>query len=114
MNVSNQAPVAARSVPRRPRQAAISPVGAPAHGLRLPIAADAPPETTGRRTRLARRTAACNGLEGDTLRTTARRGHDADRVRNDQVGFVRRRPCTATSTAPHANPRTIPVGLDSE
>jgi deazaflavin-dependent oxidoreductase (nitroreductase family) len=60
----------------------INPVVRLAWDLRIPIPGDALLETTGRRTRLPRRTPVCDGLEGATFWLIAQRGRDADWVRN--------------------------------
>jgi deazaflavin-dependent oxidoreductase (nitroreductase family) len=82
MNISNQAPVAVRSVLGRLQQSVINPVVRRAWDLGLPIPGDALLETTGRRTGMRRRTPVCDGLEGETFWLIAQRGHDADWVRN--------------------------------
>jgi len=85
MNISNQAPTAARSVLGRLQQSVINPVVRLAWDLGLPIPGDALLETTGRRTHLPRRTPVCDGLEGQTFWLIAQRGRDADWVRNIEV-----------------------------
>jgi deazaflavin-dependent oxidoreductase (nitroreductase family) len=85
MNISNQAPAAARSVLGRLQQSVINPVVRLAWDLGVPIPGDALLETTGRRTGLRRRTPVCDGLEGETFWLIAQRGHDADWVRNIEV-----------------------------
>ena len=85
MNISNQAPAAARSVLGRLQQSVINPVVRLAWDLGLPIPGDALLETTGRRTGLRRRTPVCDGLEGETFWLIAQRGRDAEWVRNIEV-----------------------------
>ena len=82
MNISNQAPAAARSALGRLQQSVINPVVRLAWDLGLPIPGDALLETTGRRTGLRRRTPVCDGLEGERFWLIAQRGRDADWVRN--------------------------------
>ena len=82
MNISNQAPAAARSVLGRLQQSVINPIVRLAWDLGIPIPGDALVETTGRRTHLPRRTPVCDGLEGETFWLIAQRGRDADWVRN--------------------------------
>ena len=82
MNISNQAPAAARSVLGRLQQSVINPVVRLAWDLGLPIPGDALLETTGRRTGLRRRTPVCDGLDGQRFWLIAQRGRDADWVRN--------------------------------
>src|ERR1700759_1287349 len=81
MNVSNQAPAAARSVLGYLQQSVINPIVRLAWDLGLPIPGDALLETTGRRTGLRRRTPVCDGLEGQTFWLIAQRGGEADWVR---------------------------------
>jgi deazaflavin-dependent oxidoreductase (nitroreductase family) len=50
--------------------------------LGIPIPGDALLETTGRRTGLPRRTAVCDGLDGETFWLVAQRGRSAGWVRN--------------------------------
>jgi deazaflavin-dependent oxidoreductase (nitroreductase family) len=64
------------------QQSAINPVVRMAWNLGIPIPGDALLETTGRRTRLPRRTPVCDGLEGETFWLIAQRGRAADWVRN--------------------------------
>jgi deazaflavin-dependent oxidoreductase (nitroreductase family) len=85
MNMSNQAPAAARRVLGRLQQSVFNPVVRLAWVLGVPIPGDALLETTGRRTGLRRRTPVCDGLEGETFWLIAQRGHDADWVRNIEV-----------------------------
>jgi deazaflavin-dependent oxidoreductase (nitroreductase family) len=66
----------------RLQQSVINPVVRRAWDLGLPIPGDALLETTGRRTRLPRRTPVCDGLEGHTFWLIAQRGRQADWVRN--------------------------------
>ena len=73
---------AAQGVLSRVQQSVINPVVRLAWDLGVPIPGDGLLETTGRRTRLPRRTPVCDGLEGDTFWLIARRGRDADWVRN--------------------------------
>ena len=75
-------PAAAQSARGRLQQSVINPVVRLAWDLRIPIPGDALLETTGRRTRLPRRTPVCDGLEGETFWLIARQGRDADWVRN--------------------------------
>ena len=75
-------PAAAQSVLGRLQQSVINPVVRLAWDLGIPIPGDALLETTGRRTRLPRRTPVCDGLEGETFWLIAQRGRDADWVRN--------------------------------
>src|SRR5690242_15096549 len=82
MNISSQAPAVARSVLGRVQQSVVNPVVRLAWDLRLPIPGDALLETTGRRTGLPRRTAVCDGLDGETFWLVAQRGRSADWVRN--------------------------------
>jgi len=82
MNITGQAPAAARRALSRIQQAVINPVVRRAWDLGLPIPGDALLETTGRRTGRRRRTPVCDGLDGETFWLIAQRGHDADWVRN--------------------------------
>jgi deazaflavin-dependent oxidoreductase (nitroreductase family) len=66
----------------RLQQSVINPVVKLAWDLGIPIPGDALLETIGRRTGLPRRTAVCNGLDGDTFWLVAQRGRSADWVRN--------------------------------
>jgi deazaflavin-dependent oxidoreductase (nitroreductase family) len=75
-------PTAAQSVLGRLQQSVINPVVRLGWDLGLPIPGDALLETTGRRTRLPRRTPVCDGLEGETFWLIAQSGRDADWVRN--------------------------------
>ena len=75
-------PAAAQSVLGRLQQSVINPVVRLAWDLGIPIPGDGLLETTGRRTHLPRRTPVCDGLEGETFWLIARRGRDADWVRN--------------------------------
>jgi deazaflavin-dependent oxidoreductase (nitroreductase family) len=75
-------PVTAQSVLGRLQQSVINPVVRRAWDLGIPIPGDGLLETTGRRTHLPRRTPVCDGLEGGTFWLIARRGRDADWVRN--------------------------------
>lgn len=99
MNISNQAPAAARSILSRMQQAVINPVVRLAWDLRLPIPGDALLATTGRRTGLPRRTPVCDGLDGQTFWLIAQRGHDADWVRNIEANPRVR----VKLSGPHAN-----------
>jgi deazaflavin-dependent oxidoreductase (nitroreductase family) len=82
MNMSNQAPDAARNALGRLQHSVINPVVRLAWDLGLPIPGDGLLETTGRRTGLRRRTNVCDGLEGDTFWLISQFGHDADWVWN--------------------------------
>ncbi|HJY55765.1 MAG TPA: nitroreductase/quinone reductase family protein [Streptosporangiaceae bacterium] len=73
---------AAQSVLGRLQQSVINPVVRLAWDRGIPIPGDALLETTGRRTRLPRRTPVCDGLEGETFWLIAQGGRDADWVRN--------------------------------
>jgi deazaflavin-dependent oxidoreductase (nitroreductase family) len=75
-------PAATQSVLGRLQQSVINPVVRLAWDLGIPIPGDALLETTGRRTRLPRRTPVCDGLEGETFWLIAQGGRDADWVRN--------------------------------
>jgi deazaflavin-dependent oxidoreductase (nitroreductase family) len=66
----------------RLQQSVINPVISLAWNLGIPIPGDALLETTGRRTGLPRRTAVCDGLDGETFWLVAQRGRSADWVRN--------------------------------
>jgi deazaflavin-dependent oxidoreductase (nitroreductase family) len=66
----------------RLQQSVINPVIRLAWNLGIPIPGDALLETTGRRTGLPRRTAVCDGLDGETFWLVAQRGRSADWVRN--------------------------------
>ena len=57
----------------RLQQSVINPVVRLAWDLRIPIPGDALLETTGRRTGLPRRTAVCDGLDGETFWLVAQR-----------------------------------------
>ncbi len=64
------------------QQSVINPVVGLAWQLGIPVPGDALLETIGRRTGLPRRTAVCNGLDGETFWVVAQRGRSADWVRN--------------------------------
>ena len=66
----------------RLQQSVINPLVGLAWDLGIPIPGDALLETIGRRTGLPRRTAVCNGLDGETFWLVAQRGRSADWVRN--------------------------------
>ena len=66
----------------RLQQSVINPVVKLAWNLGIPIPGDALLETTGRRTGLPRRTAVCDGLDGETFWLVAQRGRSAGWVRN--------------------------------
>lgn len=66
----------------RLQQSVINPVVRLAWDLGIPIPGDALLETTGRRTGLPRRTAVCDGLDGETFWLVAQRGRSAGWVRN--------------------------------
>jgi hypothetical protein len=74
MDISDQAPTAARIVLRRLQQSVINPIVRLAWDLGLPIPGDALLETTGRRTGLPRPTPVCDGLEGATFWLIPQRG----------------------------------------
>ena len=63
----------------------VNPVVMLAHNLGIPPPGDALLETTGRRTRLPRRTPVCDGLDGETFWLVAQRGRRADWVKNIQA-----------------------------
>jgi F420H(2)-dependent quinone reductase len=99
-------PSAAQSDLRRLQQSVINPVVRLAWDLGFPIPGDALLETTGRRTRLPRRTPACDGLAGETFWLIAQGGRDADWVRNIKA--------TPRVRVKVSGINTIRVGLDSE
>ena len=66
----------------RLQQSVINPVVGLAWDLGIPIPGDALLETIGRRTGRPRRTAVCNGLDGETFWLVAQHGRSADWVRN--------------------------------
>ena len=66
----------------RLQQSVVNPAVRLAWNLGIPIPGDALLETTGRRTGLPRRTAVCDGLDGETFWLVAQRGRSADWVRN--------------------------------
>jgi deazaflavin-dependent oxidoreductase (nitroreductase family) len=66
----------------RLQQSVINPVVRLAWDLNIPIPGDALLETTGRHTGLPRRTAVCDGLDGETFWLVAQRGRSAAWVRN--------------------------------
>lgn len=66
----------------RLQQSVINPVVRLAWELGIPIPGDALLETIGRRTGRPRRTAVCNGLDGETFWLVAQHGRSADWVRN--------------------------------
>ena len=63
----------------------INPIVMLAHNLGFPSPGDALLETTGRHTRLPRRTPVCDGLDGEVFWLLAQRGRRADWVRNIQA-----------------------------
>lgn len=66
----------------RLQQSVINPVVRLAWDLNIPIPGDALLETTGWHTGLPRRTAVCDGLDGETFWLVAQRGRSAAWVRN--------------------------------
>jgi hypothetical protein len=66
----------------RLQQSVVNPAVRLAWDLGIPIPGDALLETTGRHTGLPRRTAVCDGLDGETFWLVAQRGRSADWVRN--------------------------------
>ena len=66
----------------RLQQSVVNPAVRLAWNLGIPIPGDALLETTGRHTGLPRRTAVCDGLDGETFWLVAQRGRSADWVRN--------------------------------
>ena len=86
MDIFHQTPVAARCILGRMQQAVTNPAVRLAWDLGLPIPGDTPLQTTGRRTRLPRRTPVWGAVdEDDTFWLVAQRGHDVDRVRNTRA-----------------------------
>jgi F420H(2)-dependent quinone reductase len=75
----------------------INPIVMLAHNLGFPPPGDALLETTGRRTRLPRRTPVCDGLDGEVFWLVAQRGRRADWVRNIQANLRRRQSALATA-----------------
>jgi deazaflavin-dependent oxidoreductase (nitroreductase family) len=73
---------ASQRVLGRFQRSVVNPVVRLAWALGIPIPGDALLETTGRRTGLPRRTAVCDGLDGETFWLVAQRGRSADWVRN--------------------------------
>jgi deazaflavin-dependent oxidoreductase (nitroreductase family) len=66
----------------RLQQSVVNPAVRLAWNLGIPIPGDALLETTGRHTGLPRRTAVCDGLDGETFWLVAQRGRSAGWVRN--------------------------------
>jgi hypothetical protein len=89
-------PAGAHSARGRLQQSVINPVVRLAWNLGIPIPGDALLETTGRRTRLPRRTPVCDG----------------QRILSQ--ASLARRLCLSASKAQNTNPLTIRVDLDSE